>query len=174
LCSRKINGYGISSAKHLIHYIQEEADDNQTADIRKQLEKAIRRELRLNKILCLSLLDNDYRDRWVHFNVQQATCMAYVCLVECTLKEKCQILYSPFADTDIEEKNVVVAASTVSRHIWTSLLPFTSKKKRPNGNIACCESLDIVRESPACQKLLSLKNRRIEFDNIIVKPKKTR
>lgn len=174
LCSRKINGYGISSAKHLIHYIQEEADDNQTADIRKQLEKAIRRELRLNKILCLSILDNDYRDRWVHFNVQQATCMAYVCLVECTLKEKCQILYSPFADTDIEEKNVVVAASTVSRHIWTSLLPFTSKKKRPNGNIACCESLDIVRESPACQKLLSLKNRRIEFDNIIVKPQKTR
>lgn len=174
LCSRKINGYGISSAKHLIHYIQEEADDNQTADIRKQLEKAIRNELKVSKILYLDSLDNDYRDRWVHFNVQQATCMAYVCLVECTLKEKCQILYSPFADTDIEEKNVVVAASTVSRLIWTSLVPFASKKKRPSGNIAAYESLDIVREGPACQKLLSLKNRRIEFDNIIVKPQKTR
>ena len=174
LCSRKINGYGISSVKHLIHYIQEEADNNQIVDIRKQLEKAIRRELKVSKILFLDSLDNNCSDRWVHFNVQQATCMAYVCLVECTLKEKCQTLYSPFTDTDIVEKNVVVAASAVSRHIWTSLLPFTSKKKRPNGNIACCESLDIVRESPACQKLLSLKNRRIEFDNIIVKPKKTR
>lgn len=174
LCSRKINGYGISSAKHLIHYIQEEADDNQTANIRKQLEKAIRRELRLNKILCLSLLDNGYRDRWVHFNVQQATCMAYVCLVECTLEEKCQVLYSPFTDSDIEEKNVVIPPSAVSRLIWTSLVPFASKKKRPSGNIAAYESLDIVREGPACQKLLSLKNRRIVFDNINIKPLKTR
>lgn len=174
LCSHKMTGYGISSAKHLIHYLQEDADDNLMHKIRKQLEKAIRSELKVNKIFCLDSLDNGYRDKWVHFNVRQATCMAYVCLVECTVKEKCQILYSPFADTDIEEKNVVIASSTVSRLIWTSLVPFTSKRKRPSGNIAGYESLDIVREGPACQKLLSLKNRRIEFDNIIVKPQKTR
>lgn len=174
LCNRKINGYGISSAKHLIHFLQEDTDVSLIAGIRKQLEKAIRNELKVSKILYLDSLDNLYRDRWVHFNIQEATCMAYVCLVECTLEEKCQVLYSPFTDSDIEEKNVVIAPSAVSRLIWTSLVPFASKKKRPSGNIAAYESLDIVREGPACQKLLSLKNRRIVFDNINIKPQKTR
>lgn len=174
LCNRKVNGYGISSAKHLIHYLQEDTDVSLIAGIRKKLEKAIRNELKVCKILYLDSPDNLYRDRWVHFNIQEATCMAYVCLVECTLNEKCQVLYSPFTDTDIEEKNVVIAPSAVSRLIWTSLVPFASKKKRPSGNIAAYESLDIVREGPACQKMLSLKNRRIVFENINIKSRKTR
>lgn len=174
LCSRKMAGYGVSSAKHLIHYLQEDADDNLMHKIRKQLEKAIRSEMKVSKIFCLDSLDNGYCDKWVHFDVQNAACMAYICLVECTVKEKCQILYSPFTDSDIQEKNVVIASSAVSRLIWTSLVPFTSKRKRPNGNIAGYESLDIVREGPACQKLLSLKNRRIVFDNINIKPQKTK
>lgn len=174
LCARKIAGCGISSVKHLIHYIQENADESNLEDIKKQLEKTIRRELKVCKILFLNSTNKIYRDRWLHFNVQEAACMAYICLVECTLDEKCQILYSPFTDTDIKEKNVVIASSAVSRLVWTSLLPFTSRQKRPTGNIAGYESLDILHEGPACQKKLSLKNRRIEFDNINIKPQKTR
>lgn len=174
LCNRKINGYGISSAKHLIHYIQKDSDVSQLGNIRKQLEKAIRHELKVNKIAYIDSTSYDHHDKWMHFDVQKATCMAYVCLVECTLDEKCQVLYSPFTDTDIEEKNVVIAASAVSRHIWTSLLPFTSKKKRPNGNIATYESADIVREGPASQTKLSLKSHEIKFNNICIKPQKTK
>ena len=174
LCSNKISGYGISSAKHLIHYIQENATEEQLKEIKKQLDRAIRRELKLNKILHLDSINECSANKLVSFSVKEATCMAYVCLVEFTLDEKCQVLYSPFTDTDIEEKNVVIASSSVSRLIWTSLLPFTSKKKRPGGNIASHESLDIVHEGTASQKLLSLKNRRIVFDNINIKPQKTR
>lgn len=170
LCSQKILGYGISSVKHLIHYIQEEPKDGELNAITECLKRAIRREIGLNRIVSLSTINNELEN--IHFNVVEASCMAYVCLVEHTEEENCQIIYSPLTDTDNTDKNIVITASSVSRLIWTSLVPFTSKKDRPLGNIAHCESLYIVREGPTCQKMLSLRNKTIELDNIKVKSTK--
>ena len=167
LVSRKFLGSGISSAKHLIHFRQKSAMTGELPDIKDCLKKAIRREMRVNRIVFLDAV-NCNRDG-AHFNVTEASCMAYVCLVENTVDEKCQILYSPLAEADSTEKNIVIGSSSVSRLIWTSLVPFTSKKDRPSGDVAGCESLDIVREGASCQKILYLKHESIIFDNIRIK-----
>lgn len=169
LCSRKFTGYGISSAKHLIHYKQKDATANDLQTIKRKLKKAIRREMRVSRIVCLNTT-NGY-EAGVHFNVSEASSMAYICLVECTEYEKCQILYSPFTDANSTEKNIVIGPCSVSRRIWTSLIPFASKKDRPSGDIAHCESLKIISEY-ACQKRLSLRHNTIEFDNICITPQK--
>lgn len=172
LCSLKISGFGIGSVKHLIHYRQKNAIVSELLPIKKGLMRAIHREMGVDRIVCLDTIQKCEHN--IHFNVLKANYMAYICLVENTEEEKCNVLYSPLTDADRTEKNIVIDSCAVSRLIWTSLIPFASKKVRPMGDISCCESLDIVREGPSCQKLLSLKKDAFKFDNIYVKSERTK
>ena len=141
------------------------------------MKKAIRQEMGVSRIVCLDnlCLDNfGYTENGVHFNVTEASCMAFVCLVENTEEEKCQVLYSPLTDADTTEKSVVIDTCSVCRHLWTSLIPFTSKKDRPASDVARCGSQNIVRDGVSCQKTLLVKNNTIIFDNIQIKSEKTK
>ena len=168
LRDRNLSDPGIGNIVHLIHYHQERIKIDEIPAILKILKKAILREMGTSRVIFLDHFNNDFDIDIVHFNVADASCMAYVCLVDDTEEEKCQILYSPLMDTNRIEKNIVINTSQYSRLLWTSLVPFKSKSDRPSSDVARIESLDIVREGVSCQKMLSLKNKTIEFDNIRV------
>lgn len=163
----KYNNKGVSYIKHLIHYTQDSAVESDVNVIKGKLINAIKKELGTNKIIYLNKIV-EHSD-CVKFNVEKATCMSYICLVEHTEQEKCQIIYSPFKDADNRKINVIVESSAVSRHIWSSLVPFKTKKDRPIGDVARKESLDIVREGSVFQRTLTLNDNEIVFDNIHVK-----
>lgn len=167
LCGRNLSGYGISSVKHLIHYKHNSANQNEIQTIKKYLKRVIQRETMLNKIVIIDEIN--YNSAGVHFNVVDASCMSYICLVENTEIEKCQILYSPLTDFDTFKKDIIISPSTVSRLVWTSLVPFDCKKRRPYGDIVNCACLDIIREGDSGQKTLLLKKNHIEFGNIKIK-----
>lgn len=164
LCGRKLSGYGISYVKHLIHFKQNLTNQTEIKTIKSYLKRVIQNEMMLNNIIFIDEIK--YNSVGVHFNVTNASCMSFICLVENTVEEKCQILYSPLKDFDSLEKNIVIMPSAVSRVIWTSLIPFDCKKNRPVGNITRCDSLDIIKEGNSGQKTLFLKKNYIEFENI--------
>ena len=176
LSCRESSGHGIASVRHLIFY-RHNVEAGELPAIKKCLKKAIRQEMGVSRIVCLDnlCLDNfGYTENGVHFNVTEASCMAFVCLVENTEEEKCQVLYSPLTDADTTEKSVVIDTCSVCRHLWTSLIPFTSKKDRPASDVARCGSQNIVRDGVSCQKTLLVKNNTIIFDNIQIKSEKTK
>lgn len=165
----KFSNRGISIVKHLIHYKHSSISSDEINLVKNKLIGAIEKEMGIKNIVCIDEIK--VLTELVSFEVEEATCMSYICLVESTVQEKCQIIYSPFRDTENKKKNIVVESSTVSRHIWTSLFPFKNKKDRCIDNIARKENDYIVREGPVCQKSLILGDNEILFDNIHIKIK---
>ncbi len=168
LANRKYLGYGIGSVKHLVHYCQNKVVVDELGVIQKRLIRAIAKEVGAKRIVCLDKLKQCMGG--VAFDVSESTHMSYICLVENSVEGNCQIIYSPFTDSEAIEKNVVLKSSKVSRLLWISLLPFESKKDRVASEVARSVSLDVVREGATCQKSLCLKSGTIVFDNIIVNP----
>lgn len=164
--------YTISKVKHLINYYQENATDEQIQIIIQKLKKAIREEIGIKRIVCLDSVKQD--NAGVNYSVTESTHKSYICLVECTDEQKAQIIYSPFSDSDATEKNIIIETSSINKCIWTSLLPFKSKKDRPMGDISYCESLEIIAGGISTRKKLNLKKKSFNFNNINIISKRTK
>lgn len=160
--------------RHLIHYRQNNICKNELNNITQRLKKSIHQALRPKRIVCLDTINVEAMG--VHFNVKEASCMAYVCLVENTSEKKCQLLYSPLTDADSTRKMILIDPCGVSRKIWTSLLPFVSniKDKDITLDLACCESDDIVLPGTSGQRELFFANNSIIFDTISIINRKSK
>lgn len=167
LCPDKMKGYGIRFAKHLMHYQHKGVEAKELNHVNASLKTVIHKELGVQNVIIINTDNQQGCENNIHYEVSDASYLTYICLVENTEEKKCQILYSPFKDTDSTEKKIIINSSTVSRKIWASVLPFIS---RPQTSIAGCLNETIIMEGPSCQKTLLLRDKTIEFDNIVIKP----